>query len=33
MEAYSSTLENIGDKIISWADPDGQFGGYTKVRL
>jgi len=30
MEAYTATLESIGDYIITVADPDDQFGGFTK---
>lgn len=30
MDAYTATLEYIGDSIIGWADPDQQFTGFTK---
>jgi len=30
MEAYTSVLNSVGDAIISWADPEGKFGGHTK---
>lgn len=33
MDAYTATLEYIGDSIIGWADPDQQFTGFTKVRI
>lgn len=33
MEAYTSVLNSVGDAIISWADPEGKFGGHTKVRM
>jgi hypothetical protein len=33
MEAYTATLESIGDSIIKWADPEDNFGGFTKVRM
>ena len=29
---YTETLESIGDAIILWADPEGEFSGFTKVR-
>lgn len=32
MEAYAETLESVGDSIILWADPDGEFSGFTKVK-
>ena len=28
----SDSLNALGDSIIAWADPEGQFSGYTKVR-
>jgi len=28
---YVSALNSIGESIVSWADPDGAFGGYTEV--
>jgi hypothetical protein len=33
MNAYTATTEYVGDAIISWADPEGQFTGFTKVRI
>jgi len=30
MEAYTATLEFIGDSILKATDPDDQFGGFTK---
>jgi len=30
MEAYYSALESVGDSILKAADPEGNFGGYTK---
>ena len=30
--SYFETLNDIGDSIVAWADPEGQFSGYTKVR-
>mmetsp|Transcript_26485 Transcript_26485/g.56758 ORF Transcript_26485/g.56758 Transcript_26485/m.56758 type:complete len:270 (+) Transcript_26485:77-886(+) len=27
---YASTLNYVGDSILLWFDPEGQFGGYTK---
>ena len=32
MDEYTAALESIGDSILLWADPEGQFTGYTKVR-
>jgi hypothetical protein len=31
MDSYMETLNSIGDALLQWADPEGQFGGYTKV--
>lgn len=30
MDEYTAALESIGDSILLWADPEGQFTGYTK---
>jgi len=30
MEAYTATLESVGEHIIQWADPEDQFSGFTK---
>mmetsp|Transcript_118672 Transcript_118672/g.343229 ORF Transcript_118672/g.343229 Transcript_118672/m.343229 type:complete len:273 (-) Transcript_118672:29-847(-) len=30
MDAYTNTLNSIGDTLIRWADPEGQYTGYTK---
>jgi len=30
MDAYSTTLDSIGESVIRMADPSGQFGGFTK---
>lgn len=27
---YISTLDSVGDSLVKWADPEGQFTGYTK---
>ena len=32
MPGYTDTLNEIGDQIIQWSDPEGKFGGFTKVR-
>ena len=32
MAGYADTLNEFGDLIIQWADPEGKFGGFTKVR-
>ena len=31
MDAYTEKLNSIGDSLIKWADPEGQFTGYTEV--
>jgi elongation of very long chain fatty acids protein 4 len=30
MESYISTMDSIGDAILSWADPESKFRGYTE---
>lgn len=30
MPGYADTLNEIGDQIIQWSDPEGKFGGFTK---
>jgi elongation of very long chain fatty acids protein 4 len=30
MEAYLSTMDSIGESILSWADPEGAYRGYTE---
>jgi elongation of very long chain fatty acids protein 4 len=30
MEAYFNAMESLGEKILSMADPDGEFTGHTK---
>lgn len=32
MPGYADTLNEFGDLIIQWSDPEGKFGGFTKVR-
>lgn len=31
MDAYTDTLNSIGDAIIRLADPTGEYTGFTKV--
>lgn len=32
-EEYTKTLDSIGESILTWADPERDFRGYTEVRL
>jgi hypothetical protein len=32
MDDYMQKLDQIGESILQWADPDNQFRGYTEVR-
>ena len=32
MDVYLSTLDSVGEAILSWADPQNKFRGYTEVR-
>ena len=31
-ETYMETLDSVGEAILSWADPEDKFVGYTRVR-
>jgi hypothetical protein len=33
MDTYVSTMDAVGESILSWADPDSKFRGYTDVRI
>jgi hypothetical protein len=33
MDNYIATLNNVGESIVAWADPNNQYTGYTNVRL
>jgi hypothetical protein len=32
-DAYSAKLDSVGNAILTWADPQSQFRGYTDVSL
>lgn len=31
MDTYIETLNGVGDKILTWADPENQYRGPTEV--
>jgi hypothetical protein len=32
-DAYKERIDQIGEAILQWADPQRQFRGYTEVRV
>ena len=32
MDDYVATLNNAGESILQWADPENKFRGFTEVR-
>ena len=32
-DEYMKVLDSAGESILSWADPERNFRGYTEVRL
>jgi hypothetical protein len=33
MQAYTETLQNVGESILQWSDPETKFRGHTEVRF
>jgi len=31
METYTRTLENVGEAILGWSDPENKYRGFTEV--
>jgi len=32
-DEYTKKLDSIGESILTWADPESDFRGYTEVRV